>query len=121
MCTGPRWPIQLESNHRVGDMQTDLDTATLRDVILNPSAFSKAPVKVEGTVVLLDRSIDRMDISSNGAKLIVQLAHVEDTGALDSLTESSVVAVAGTVRKQQRRTFMDAVSVEMRYTDMSHS
>ena len=49
---------------------------TLRAVILDPLSH-KDPVTVVGTVVLVDLGIERMDLSHDGAKLAVQLDHLD--------------------------------------------
>ena len=64
---------------------------------------------LRGTVVVLDRELGRIDISAGGAKLICRID--EMAAASDMLAEASVVRVTGRLRKQQRRTFLEAVDV----------
>ena len=87
-----------------------ISAVSLRHVIFNPVAFKNAPVVVCGTVVLLDK--DRMDLSQDGAKLIVELSQL-DEAVLRSLKLSAKVLVRGRVHKQQRRTYMVAERVAL--------
>ena len=92
---------------------------TLRAVILDPLSH-KDPVTVVGTVVLVDLGIERMDLSHDGAKLAVQLDHLDEASrrvvAELSVADRPQVSVNGAVRKQQRRTFLQAVSVSMAHS-----
>ena len=92
---------------------------TLRAVILlDPASYSDS-VTVVGTVVLIDLGIERMDISHDGAKLAVQLDHLDEASRrvvaeLSAfVADRPQVAVTGAVKKQQRRTYMQAVCVSM--------
>lgn len=84
----------------------------IQQVIFSPGELLKSDVKVAGTIVLLDRNLCRMDISDEGAKLIVEVGRVSDLGELD-IVEGSRVSVLGRVRKQQRRTFLEAERIEL--------
>ena len=92
----------------------------LRQVIFDPNAFKAAAVAVTGTCVLLDD--DRMDISQDGAKLIVALGPELDDASRQLVTGGgsgspalvgSRVVVRGKVKKQQRRTFLVAERVAL--------
>ena len=87
--------------------------ATVQAVIFDPAAFVGRTVRVAGKCVLLDLALGRLDIAANGAKLIVQLEHVDEGGrdVIGVLSAGMDVVVVGAVKKQQRRTFMDAASV----------
>jgi hypothetical protein len=85
-------------------------TASIRQVIFSPADHFKQITTVAGCIVLLDLSLDRMDISDGGAKIIVQVAQVP---SMDRLTEGSRVLVTGRVKKQQRRTYIEAEAVEV--------
>ena len=82
---------------------------TPKEAIFDPASYGQALVTVEGTVVVLDRELGRVDISAGGAKLICRID--EMAAASDMLAEASVVRVTGRLRKQQRRTFLEAVDV----------
>jgi hypothetical protein len=82
---------------------------TPKEAIFDPASYGQALVTVEGTVVVLDRELGRIDISAGGAKLICRID--EMAAASDMLAEASVVRVTGRLRKQQRRTFLEAVDV----------
>ena len=86
---------------------------TVQAVIFDPAAFVGRTVRVAGKCVLLDLALGRLDIAANGAKLIVQLEHVDEGGrdVIGVLSAGMDVVVVGAVKKQQRRTFMDAASV----------
>ena len=91
----------------------------LRAVILDPLSH-KDPVTVVGTVVLVDLGIERMDLSHDGAKLAVQLDDLDEASrrvvAELSVADRPQVSVNGAVRKQQRRTFLQAASVSMAHS-----
>ena len=95
---------------------------TLRAVILDPLSH-KDPVTVVGTVVLVDLGIERMDLSHDGAKLAVQLDDLDEASrrvvAELSVADRPQVSVNGAVRKQQRRTFLQAASVSMAHSPAS--
>eukprot|EP00419_Tripos_fusus_P019032 CAMPEP_0172743440 /NCGR_PEP_ID=MMETSP1074-20121228/132255_1 /TAXON_ID=2916 /ORGANISM="Ceratium fusus, Strain PA161109" /LENGTH=180 /DNA_ID=CAMNT_0013574165 /DNA_START=167 /DNA_END=709 /DNA_ORIENTATION=+ len=89
---------------------------TLQQVIFNPGQFLRGPdVTVSGTVVVLDLDIQRMDISLDGAKLIVQLSNLDQASferlKAGELVIGSMALVTGAVKKEQRRTFMEAHSL----------
>jgi hypothetical protein len=94
--------------------------ATVQAVIFDPAAFVGRSVRVAGKCVLLDLALGRLDIAANGAKLIVQLEHVDEGGrdVIGVLSAGMDVVVVGAVKKQQRRTFMDAASVLLPATSM---
>ena len=101
-------------------MQTNAGAnVTLRAVILDPLSH-KDLVTVVGTVVLVDLGIERMDLSHDGAKLAVQLDHLDEASrrvvAELSVADRPQVSVNGSVRKQQRRTFLQAASVSMAHS-----
>ena len=93
-------------------------SVTLRTVILDPLKYSDS-VTVIGTVVLVDLAIVRMDIAHDGAKLALQLDHLDEASrrVVAELTafmaDRPQVAVTGAVRKQQRRTYMQATRVSI--------
>ena len=82
--------------------------ASCRQVLFDPASFLKSEVTVVGEVVLLES--DRMDITRDGAKLIIQIGHLGSRVPVEASC-TCTVAVTGTVKKQQRRTFMEASSI----------
>ena len=84
-------------------------TASVREVIFAPAEFLKKRTTVGGTIALIDRTLGRMDITDEGAKLIVEIGQVS---CMEGLDVSSQVLVTGFVKKQQRRTYLEAQSVE---------
>ena len=92
---------------------------SLRQVIFDPASYLNAPlVAVSGSVVVLDLEMARMDVSSDGAKLIVNLAKLDQSsvgklacGEKSSIGIGSKVVVVGRVQKEQRRTFLEAASL----------
>lgn len=84
-------------------------SATIRQVIFSPAEYFKQTTTVTGVIVLLDRDLGRIDITDDGAKLIVEVGHVT-TAAADLLVGSRVL-ITGRVKKQQRRTFLEAHAV----------
>ena len=87
------------------------EETSVRDVIMNPGLYLNKPVKVTGLVVMIDATLCRMDVASEGAKLIVELSRL-DPAMTTRLAVSSTVVVTGTVRKQQRRTYIEVSHVE---------
>lgn len=85
---------------------------SIRDVIFAPAEYFKQIVSIGGTIVLLDVDLGRMDISSGGAKIMVDISQIEKH-SLDILQVLVEVIVTGYVKKQQRRTFFSAISVEI--------
>lgn len=83
--------------------------STIRQVIFSPSDYLNGSTTVSGVIVLLDVSLGRMDISHDGAKMIVDVGNVTSA---EGLREGSQVLVKGLVKKQQRRTFLAAEHVE---------
>ena len=82
---------------------------TIRDAILHSADLLKTKVTVEGTVMVLDPNLGRMDVARDGAKLIVRLAA---NGIVDGIVVGDEVAVTGMLRKEQRRTFLQATQVQ---------
>ena len=81
---------------------------TPKQVIFDPASFFKrSDTTVTGTVVLLDTELGRMDVSGDGAKLIVQIAAL-DPQSVSILRLGAQVSVTGCVKKQNRRTFLEA-------------
>jgi hypothetical protein len=86
---------------------------SLQQVIFDPGRFVGGPdVEVIGTCVVLDLGLGRMDLSHGGAKLIV---HIGGLGheSLRQLEDGEIglhttLCVTGVIKKQQRRTFMEA-------------
>ena len=96
-------------------------TVSIREIIFNPPAFKDAPVRIVGSCVLLDLELGRMDVSGSGAKLIIQLGHIDAASRtfVEALTPRGAdVEVIGRVKKQQRRTFLDASSVALATTSV---
>ena len=94
-------------------------TTPLRTVIFDPASCSNKVTHTFGSVVLVDLAIDRMDIAHDGAKLALQLDGLDEasrrvvTELSAFIAEKPQVVVTGAVRKQQRRTFMEATCVRV--------
>ena len=88
---------------------------SLRAALFDPAQYlPMACIAVMGVAVVLDIEAERMDISYDGAKLIVHLGQV-DTDSSRRLAQVSLgreVRVVGRLKKQQRRTFLQAHSLE---------
>ena len=80
-------------------------TASIRQVIFSPAEFFKQSTSVAGRVVLLDHDLGRLDISDDGAKLTVEIGSVQ---LGETIQMGCRVLVTGRVKKQQRRTFLEA-------------
>ena len=98
-------------------------TLSLRELLFDPARFLPLPaVCVTGTVVVLDQQPAeghfRMDISADGAKLIVNLEFLDNASFERLLTPGfgigSAVVLVGKVVKQQRRTFLEARTLRLR-------
>ena len=82
---------------------------TIQEVIFHTASFLKKEVTVGGTVTVLDYELGRMDVSNNGAKLIVRVLNPSlFGGCTPKLDIGDKVVVTGTLRKEQRRTFLEA-------------
>jgi hypothetical protein len=92
-----------------GNDDSQTATHTIRDAILHSADLLKSKVSVEGTVMVLDPDLGRMDVARDGAKLIVRLAA---NGIVDGMVVGDEVVVTGTLRKEQRRTFLQATHVQ---------
>jgi hypothetical protein len=84
-------------------------TNTIREAILHSANLLKTKVAVEGMVTVLDPDLGRMDVARDGAKLIVRLAASE---IADGIAVGDEVVVMGVLRKEQRRTFLEATQVQ---------
>ena len=105
---------------------------TPREAILHSAEFlpkRNHVIHVRGEVVLVDLERQRLDLAHQGAKLIVRLLEyppgiilVDDNDADTSrrvsetstvVQKGSIVTVKGTLRKEQRRTFLQAISLSV--------
>ena len=77
-----------------------------REAILHSAEFLKKTIAVKGTVVLADPELGRVDISHQGAKLIVHWNDKE----MPKLQQT--IVVTGILRKEQRRTFLVAKEID---------
>lgn len=84
-------------------------SATIQQIIFSPANYFKRSTIVQGTVVLIDRDLGRIDISDRGARIIVEIGQIESIG---EIVMSSNVLITGVVKKQQRRTFIVADKVD---------
>ena len=64
---------------------------------------------VEGNIVLVDINLGRVDISDNGAKLIVEIGQIQ--GDIELIQLGTRVLLTGIIKKHQRRTFQEAKQV----------
>jgi hypothetical protein len=79
------------------------------------SRTTTTTISVRGTIAFLDHELGRMDIAKDGAKLIVRLrlSQQQDLQVLKQLKEGQRVTVSGTLKKEQRRTFLEATEVSI--------
>ena len=82
----------------------------LQAVIFHAAEYVNGPkVSVVGTCVVLDVALGRLDLSSNGAKLIVKLTEeTSEALAAGRLGIGSELCVTGALRKEGRRLFLHA-------------
>jgi hypothetical protein len=115
--THPPPEVQHESHWMPPAHAPAPPTLSLRQLIFDPGQFVALPaVCVAGDIVVLDQQPAeghfRMDISADGAKLICNLEYLDKASFERLLTPGfgvgSRVVVVGKVRKQQRRTFVEA-------------
>ena len=91
-------------------------TVTIQCAIFKSAELLNKELTIQGIVVLVDPALNRMDIAENGAKLIVRLLVVpsseqsEKEEPTSSVTVGSTVTITGILRKEQRRTFLQATS-----------
>lgn len=108
----PFWPedgAPSSAAHQAG--ATLAVCASLREVLLEAHDLCSHRVRVVGAVALVDASLGRLDLRHDGAKVIVRV-----TGApaaqLAGVQIGHVLAVTGRLRREQRRTFVEAESFE---------
>ena len=73
-----------------------------REAILHSAQFLKKTIVVRGTVVLADESMGRVDISHQGAKIILRLP----SSIISMPQVDQEIVATGVLRKEQRRTFL---------------
>lgn len=83
--------------------------ATLREVLFDPLAYAGG-VQIVGTVAMIDLERKRLDVASDGAKLMVDIERCAESD-LGHLIEQQRVTVSGLVKKIQRRTVLHAEQV----------
>mmetsp|Transcript_16993 Transcript_16993/g.41405 ORF Transcript_16993/g.41405 Transcript_16993/m.41405 type:complete len:120 (-) Transcript_16993:463-822(-) len=80
----------------------------------NATAVSggKPIIQVQGQVALWDPELDRLDMVHEGAKLIVRTTSCDDKDAFAlALKLGNTVVAQGVLKKEQRRTFLEATKV----------
>jgi len=105
------WSSDSDGAPRVAT--TSAVCVSLREAIFDPAALARRKVRVVGTVVLVDLELGRIDVSHDGAKLIVRIGQVASKDAAAAVRVLDTVAVTGTVLGEQRRTFMDASGIQI--------
>ena len=91
-------------------MTTILTEQSIREAILHSATLLNTKISVRGTVVLMDSELGRMDVANDGAKLIVRLCM--ENSKVANIQVGNEVTVTGVLRKEQRRTFLQANRVE---------
>ena len=91
----------------------------LQAVIFHAAEYVNGPkVSVVGTCVVLDVALGRLDLSSNGAKLIVKLTEeTSEALAAGRLGIGSELCVTGALRKEGRRLFCTRANCAQRRGD----
>jgi hypothetical protein len=87
-------------------------THTVREAILHSATLLKSELTIRGRVVVLDLDLGRMDLSDAGAKLIVRILPYDENGTIISVGD--VVTVTGMLKKEERRTFLQATGAPER-------
>ena len=78
-----------------------------REAILHSADLLRKSITVKGTVVLADEALGRVDISHQGAKLIVRW-----NSKMEMPTVEQDIIITGVLKKEQRRTFLLANKFE---------
>ena len=94
--------IEISINRRMA-------TATIQQIIFAPGDFFNKTTLVEGNIVLVDINLGRVDISDNGAKLIVEIGQIQ--GDIELIQLGTRVLLTGIIKKHQRRTLLEAKQV----------
>lgn len=81
---------------------------TPNEAILHSAEFLKKTISVRGTIAFLDLKLQRMDVAKDGGKLVIRLTELQDGVGL---SEGQGVTVIGILRKEQRRTFLEATEI----------
>ncbi|CAJ1943327.1 unnamed protein product [Cylindrotheca closterium] len=74
------------------------------------NAAGKPMVQIQGQVALWDPELQRLDMVHQGAKLIVRTTQSCDVTCLEV---GKTVVVEGVLKKEQRRTFLEATKVQI--------
>jgi hypothetical protein len=93
-----------------GVVENQLTRVSVKQAIMNPLSYAKTTILITGTIAYSSAELQRIDVASDGGKLICDLGHavgVEWSG----LEGGVVVEVRGVVKKKARRTYMDVESV----------
>mmetsp|Transcript_20689 Transcript_20689/g.64614 ORF Transcript_20689/g.64614 Transcript_20689/m.64614 type:complete len:124 (+) Transcript_20689:62-433(+) len=109
-------PVPLEHEEALErESAPALERVSLRQAIGDPGRYLRGPcIALAGRVVVLDHDLKRLDLAEDGAKLIVSVAglEAESAAACGTLELGSSVAVAGRLKKRERRTFLEALRLE---------
>jgi hypothetical protein len=89
------------------DGQASLIVVTAREAVLNAASL-KDQIMVTGKIVYLDNESNRMDITTEGAKLIIDFTSV-DTNIVFGIDDE--VMVTGKLKRMQRRLFFQATKI----------
>ena len=84
---------------------------SLQSVLFDPAPhlMSGQTISVVGSITVLDLELGRIDLSKDGAKMIVRIDEVDRSCFQDlGIAIGSTVVAVGRVKKHQRRTFFDA-------------
>ena len=81
---------------------------SVRDAILNAASHLNIKMCVAGRIVYLDHEIKRLDVSDDGAKLIVDFGDIDEDSSLQ-LGEG--ISVWGMLKRRERRLYFDASSI----------
>ncbi|GMI51102.1 hypothetical protein ScalyP_jg9195 [Parmales sp. scaly parma] len=82
---------------------------TVREAIFHPVQLSKLTVSLSGTIAMIDEALQRIDINSDGAKLIVDASH--PSIQFKDFTLGMPVRCVGQVKKKSRRMYFLASSI----------
>lgn len=77
------------------------------ELLMPKQGSNKPTIQVQGQVAMWDPSLARLDMVHEGAKLIVRTTSCDEI----NVQVGDTVVVQGVLKKEQRRTFLEATKV----------
>lgn len=89
-----------------------MEVLTPKQAIFHSASLLRKTITVQGKVVFQDVPLRRVDIAHEGAKLIVRLPDALVLESAKNIAMNETIFVSGMLKKEQRRTFLEATKVQ---------